>query len=83
MAQNKSAQKRIRSSEMRRLRNRQNRKKLKTLTQSVRNAENKEQGAESLAKAMPLIDKAVAKKIIHRNKAARQKSALTKFVKNL
>jgi small subunit ribosomal protein S20 len=83
MAHHKSAQKRIRSSEMRRLRNRQNRKKLKTLTQSVRNAETKEHAAESLAKAMPFLDKAVAKKIIHRNKAARQKSALTKFVKNL
>lgn len=83
MAHHKSALKRIRSSEIRRLRNRHNRKKLKTSIQSVRNAENKEQGEKSLAEAMPVLDQAVSKGIIHLNKAARQKSKLTKYVRNL
>jgi len=83
MANHKSAFKRIRSSETRRLRNRHNRKKLKSLIQSVRSSENKEQGEKSLAQAMPVIDQAVSKGIIHRNKAARQKSKLTQYVKNL
>ena len=83
MAHHKSAIKRIRSSETRRLKNRHNRKRLKTLIQSVRSSENKEQGEKSLAKAMPFLDQAVSKRIIHRNKAARQKSNLTKYVKSL
>ena len=83
MAHHKSALKRIRSSEIRRLKNRHNRKKLKTLIQSVRSSENKEQGEKSLAQALPFLDHAVSKGIIHRNKAARQKSNLTKYVKNL
>lgn len=83
MAHHKSALKRIRSSSTRRLRNRQDRKKLTTLTKSVRAAQTKEEGQKLLALAIPCIDQSASMKIIHRNKADREKSRLTKFVNKM
>lgn len=83
MAHHKSALKRIKTSEVRRLRNRQYSKTLRTLTKSVRTAENKEEAEKALNKVLPLLDKYATKGIIHRNKAANQKSKLTLFVNNL
>jgi len=83
MAHHKSALKRIRSSSTRRLRNRQDRKKLTTLTKSVRAATTKEEGQKLLALAIPCIDQSASMKIIHRNKADREKSRLTKFVNKM
>lgn len=83
MAHHKSALKRIRSSSTRRLRNRQDRKKLTTLTKSVRAATTKAEGLKLLTQAIPVIDQSVSMKIIHRNKADRDKSRLTKFVNKL
>jgi len=83
MAQHKSAEKRIRSSETRRLRNRQYRKKFGTLTKGIREAKTKEEGEKLLNQAIPYIDQVASKKIIHRNKADREKSRLIKFVNKL
>jgi len=83
MAHHKSAVKRIRSSEKRRIRNRQDRKKLKTLTQAVYTSENKEQAEKALAEALPYIDKSINRGIIHKNKAARRKSKLAKLVNDM
>jgi len=83
MAQHKSALKRIRSSSTRRLRNRQYRKKFSTIVKSIREAKTKAEGEKLLSAATPYIDQAASKKIIHRNKAGREKSRLTKFVSKL
>jgi len=83
MAQHKSAIKRIRSSSTRRLRNRQYRKKFSTIIKSIREAKTKAEGEKLLSEATPFIDQAASKKIIHRNKANREKSRLTKFVGKL
>jgi len=83
MAQHKSAMKRIRSSETRRLSNRQYRKKYTTLIKTIREAKTKEEGEKLLAQAIPYIDQAASKKIIHRNKANREKSRLTRFITKL
>jgi small subunit ribosomal protein S20 len=83
MAQHKSAEKRIRSSATRRSRNRQYRKKLTTLVKSIREAKTKPEGEKLLNQAIPYIDQVASKKIIHRNKADREKSRLTKFVNKL
>jgi small subunit ribosomal protein S20 len=83
MAQHKSALKRIRSSSTRRLRNRQYRKKYSTIVKSIREAKTKAEGEKLLSAATPYIDQAASKKIIHRNKAGREKSRLTKFVSKL
>jgi small subunit ribosomal protein S20 len=83
MAHHKSALKRIRTSAKRRLVNRQKRSKLHTLTTAIRKATTKEEGQAALALIVPYLDKLSAKNIIHKNKAANQKSKLTKFVSSL
>jgi len=83
MAHNKSAVKRIRQSEIRRLRNKDFRKKMVTALKNVRNAESREEGEVKLKKAVSLLDSAAVKGLIHRNKAANQKSKLTRKVASL
>jgi small subunit ribosomal protein S20 len=56
---------------------------MKTAIKRVREAEDKAKAAEALVKTAKLLDQLAAKKIIHKNKAANQKSALTKFVNKL
>lgn len=83
MAHHKSANKRIRTSSKRRLVNRQRKSKLLTLTKAVRNASSKEDAQAALQRILPYLDKITSSGIIHRNKAANQKSKLTKFVNSL
>ena len=83
MAHNKSAVKRIRQSEIRRLRNKDFRKKMVTALKNVRSAESREEGEVKLKKAVSLLDSAAVKGLIHRNKAANQKSKLTRKVASL
>ena len=83
MSQNKSANKRIRSSEVRRLRNRVLRKRLNTLTKAVLNAETKEQGETALKPVIAYLDKMANRGIVHKNKAANQKSQLTRRINKL
>ena len=56
---------------------------MKTAIKHVRSANTKGQGEAALLKAVSLLDSMASKGIIHRNKAANQKSKLTKFVKKL
>ena len=80
MAHHKSAYKRIRISRKRRIVNRQRKSQLHTLTKAVRNASTKEEAQEALLRVLPYLAKVSSRGIIHRNKAANQKSKLTKFV---
>ncbi|MDX6402586.1 MAG: small subunit ribosomal protein [Blastocatellia bacterium] len=80
MPNHKSAEKRVRQSERRRLINRNNRTKLRTSIKKLRSA--LEGGdAKSAGSLLPItvseIDKAVKKGALHRNAAARHKSRLT------
>ena len=83
MANHKSAFKRMRISEKRRVVNRQNRKRLTTLIKRLRSAESKEEAQKLLPETVALLDRSASKKLIHRNKAANQKSNLTRLVNNL
>ncbi len=83
MAHHQSAVKRIKTSAKKRLVNRQRKSKLLTLTKSVRNSTSKEEGETALKNLIPFLDKIAGKGVIHRNKAANQKSKLTKFVSSL
>ncbi len=83
MAHHQSAVKRIKTSAKKRLVNRQRKSKLLTLTKSVRNSTSKEEAQTALKKLIPFLDKIAGKGVIHRNKAANQKSKLTKFVSSL
>lgn len=80
MPNHKSAEKRMRQNEKRRLVNRNNRGRLRTGIKKLRAAlEGGDAGVVQtlLPDTISLIDKAVQKGVLHRNAAARQKSRLT------
>lgn len=77
MANTKSAMKRDRQSERRRLRNRSLRTKLRGAIKTARSAEGATKPAAVL-EAIRALDKAVSKGVVHRNTAARKKSALAR-----
>ncbi|AZA59032.1 30S ribosomal protein S20 [Chryseobacterium shandongense] len=83
MANHKSALKRIRQNEVRRLRNRYYHKTARTAMKVLRSEENKAAATEQLPKVIALLDKLAKKNIIHKNKAANLKSKLTKHVNKL
>lgn len=83
MAHHKSALKRIRQAGKNRLYNRLQKKDMKKAIRSVREAESYEAASENLKRVTKVLDKLAAKHIIHKNKAANQKSKLTKFVKKM
>lgn len=79
MPNHKSAEKRVRQSERRRLVNRSNRTRLRSSVKDLRSAldGDAKQAAALLPKTVSEIDKAVQKGVLHRNAAARHKSRLT------
>ena len=79
----KSAEKRMRTNEIRAARNRAFRSKLRTALKKVRTAGNAGEGASALREAASLLDRAARKRIVHPNKAARAKSRLSAFVGKL
>ena len=83
MANHKSALKRIRQNEVRKVRNRYYHKTARTAMKVLRNEENKAAATEQLPKVIALLDKLAKKNIIHKNKAANLKSKLTKHVNKL
>lgn len=86
MPNKKSAIKRVRTSERNRLYNRFWKSRCKTAVKRVLEsvaAGDAELSAARLNEAQSIIDKAVVKGVMHRNTAARRKSALTMKVKAL
>ncbi|MEP2026596.1 MAG: 30S ribosomal protein S20 [Reichenbachiella sp.] len=83
MANHKSALKRIRSSEAKRLRNRYQHKTTRTFIKRLKDSSNKAEAEELLKKVVGMIDKLAKNNIIHKNKASNQKSKLTKLVASL
>ena len=80
MPNHKSAEKRVRQSEKRRVINRGNRSKVRTYIKKVRAAldSGKTEEIQSvLPAAISVIDKSVQKGVMHKNTAARYKSRLT------
>ncbi|MBC6400452.1 MAG: 30S ribosomal protein S20 [Ekhidna sp.] len=83
MANHKSALKRIRSNEAKRLRNKYQHKTARTFIKRLKNTTDKKQGEELLIQVISMIDKLAKKNIIHNNKAGNLKSKLTKYVASL
>lgn len=83
MANHKSALKRIRSNNAKRLRNRYQHKTARTFIKRLRTAEDKAAATELLPKVTGLVDKLAKNNIIHNNKAANLKSKLAKHVASL
>ncbi|MFV8281865.1 30S ribosomal protein S20 [Christiangramia marina] len=79
MANHKSALKRIRSNETKRLRNRYQHKTTRNAIKKLREADKKEAEA-MLPSVISMIDKLAKKNIIHDNKAANLKSNMAKHV---
>ena len=80
MANHKSAEKRIRQNEKRRLVNRQNRSAMRTEIKKLRSAlalGDVATAQETLPAIVSVIDRSVQKGVLHRNAAARYKSRLT------
>ena len=82
MANTKSAIKRIRQNEKRRLRNRTVRSRLRTAVKTARTAlgEPGTDASAAVIDAIRTLDRAVTKGVIHRNTAARKKSQLTRLM---
>jgi small subunit ribosomal protein S20 len=83
MANHKSALKRIRSSETKKLRNKYQHKSTKSFVKKLEMEEKKAAAKKSLPKAVSMIDKLVKNNIVHKNKAAHMKSILVKKVNSL
>ena len=80
MANHKSALKRIRSNEAKRLRNRYQHKTTRTFLKRLRNSTDKAESEELLKQVSGMLDKLAKRNIIHKNKAANLKSSLSKKV---
>lgn len=83
MANHKSAIKRVRSSAARRLRNRYQAKTTRNAIKKLRSTTSVEEAREMLPKVTSMLDRLAKRNIIHKNKAANNKSKLTKFVNSL
>ena len=86
MANHKSAEKRNRQAQIRRLRNRINRSKMKNVVRSLNTAIDSgsvEEAKEALQVAVPVIAKTASKGTIHKKNASRKISRLTRRVNAL
>ncbi len=79
----KSAQKRARQTKKRTIHNKQYKAKIRSVIKKVRTQKDKTAAETELKKAVSTLDRAATKNIIHKNKAARLKSKLSKYIKSL
>lgn len=80
MANHKSAEKRIRANEAKRVRNRYQHKTTRTMIKRLKATTVKSEAETLLKQVNSMIDKLAKKNIIHWKKAANQKSKLMKAV---
>lgn len=85
MANHKSAEKRTRQNEKRRLRNKTVKTRMKHIIKDVRGVDgtHPEEAQKILNEAKSVITRAAQKGVIHKNTASRKISRLTKFVNSL
>lgn len=78
LASSRRSLKRHRTDQVRRLRNRSARSRLRTAVRRVREADSEETRSEALSSAQRLLDRAGRKRLIHPGKADRLKSRLAR-----
>jgi small subunit ribosomal protein S20 len=83
MANHKSAQKRIRSNDVKRLRNKYQHKTTRNAVRKLRSLKDKKEASDLLPVVSSMLDKLAKRNIIHKNKAANLKSGLTLAVNKL
>ncbi len=79
MPQTKSCKKRVKTSAKANVRNRATRSKIHTATKILLAATSAEEATTALKTVFSVLDKAVKKNVIHKNKAANRKAKLTAF----
>ncbi|CAA0160654.1 30S ribosomal protein S20 [Tenacibaculum maritimum] len=80
MANHKSALKRIRSNEAKRLRNKYQHKTTRNAVRKLRATEDRKEAEGMFSKVVSMLDKLAKNNIIHKNKASNLKSKLAKHV---
>jgi small subunit ribosomal protein S20 len=83
MANHKSALKRIRANETRKIQNRYHGKTMRNAIKKFKALEVKTEASAQLPKLVSMIDKMAKRAVIHKNKAANLKSKLTRKVNAL
>jgi small subunit ribosomal protein S20 len=83
MAHHKSALKRIRQNEKKRVHNKYYAKTMRNALKSLRNTSDKEEAMKLFPKVVAMIDKLAKKNIIHKNKASNLKSKLAVKINQL
>tara|TARA_X000000368_G_scaffold280791_1_gene222752 strand:+ start:308 stop:559 length:252 start_codon:yes stop_codon:yes gene_type:complete len=83
MANHKSAIKRIRSNESKRLLNKYQHKSTRSAMAKLEKLEDKKEAAKLLPTVLGMVDKLAKRNIIHKNKASNLKSKLTRGVNAL
>ncbi len=80
MANHKSAIKRIRSNDAKRLENRYYAKTTRNAIKALKNISDKKEAETKLPEVVSMIDKLSKKNVIHKNKAGNLKSQLAKLI---
>ena len=83
MANHKSAIKRIRQSEKRKLFNKYFHKTARNAVRKLKALTSKKEAAELFPKVVAMLDKLAKRNIIHKNKASNLKSKLAKYLSSL
>ncbi len=83
MANHKSALKRIRTNEAKRLTNRYQHRTTRNAIKKIREMDKAKDAAAFLPSVVSMIDKLAKRNVIHANKAANLKSGLTKHIATL
>jgi small subunit ribosomal protein S20 len=83
MANHKSALKRIRANEAKRLRNKYQAKTTRTFIKKLRTTTDKAEAQELFKRVSSMIDRLAKKNVIHKNNAANKKSKLARLVNKL
>lgn len=81
MPTHKSAEKRIKTAEKARQRNRRVKSLIRSAVKELTTEKDQAKKPEKLKKAASILDKAARKNVIHKKKAARAKSRLAKSIK--
>ncbi|MFQ5678279.1 MAG: 30S ribosomal protein S20 [Gemmatimonadota bacterium] len=83
MPNTKSAKKRLRQNDRRRLRNRSLRSEIRTHTRRILETESAEEVEGALSRLYTLLDRAANKRILHPNAAARRKARVARHLRKL
>ena len=83
MAHHKSALKRIRQNEKKRVQNKYYAKTTRNAIKTLRNTSDKEEAAKLYPEVISMIDKLAKRNVIHKNKASNLKSKLANQINQL